>query len=133
MRKKTSLPVNINIAELISSNFPAVIDEYFKYQTIREQEETKRVEITAKANIEIERIRQQALILSQIFEKTFDERKEALNSFIKVLDHGIEQSNPEIINYALNSICFLIKENPVKMIKDMLYIVERKEDEIVEI
>lgn len=140
MRKKlpsvNSFPVNMKNSLNpfdVFQNFHTVMEVYLNYMKVKEEEETKRVQIVEEARVEIEKIRQQAHVLNHIFEKTFDERREMLQSFFKVLDYGIQQSNPDIINYALSSICLLVKESPVKMLGNLSDLVDRNSDGIAEI
>lgn len=110
-----------------------LIDKYFEYKNTKEQEETKRLMITKQAEVEIERIRQQALFLSRVFDRIFDERKKHLDQFIKVLDYGIENSNQQMVAHALAGIQDLVRYSPIRMLGEVREILDRERDEIVEI
>lgn len=121
----------INLLEF--ANYGSVVDAYIKYKNIKEQEETRRLEITKRAEVDIERIRQQAKFLNNLFDSIFDERREMLKSFMEVLDYGIRESNSEVINYALSSICLLVKESPIKDFQKIIDMFDKEREDVIEI
>jgi len=96
--------------------FADVVKENYK---IREEETTKRHNITAMKEFEIEKIKAQKEVLKDYFEKTFSERKENFNKLFDVLDKGIESNNLELIQLSLHSIVEIAKDSPLKQIEKL--------------
>lgn len=96
--------------------FADVVKENHK---IAEEERTKRHNITALKEFEIEKIQVQKEILKDYFEKTFTERQINFEKMFDALDKGIENNNLELIQLSLSSIVDIAKDSPLKQIEQL--------------
>ena len=78
-----------------------VYQAYQENHKITEIEKTKRKEIEALENIEIEKIKAQKEVIKEYFEKSFSERKENFKELFNALDKGIDGNNIELIQATL--------------------------------
>jgi hypothetical protein len=81
---------------------------------VTETETTKRAEISAIRDIEIEKIQAQKEVIKDYFEKTFSERDKSFDMMFKALDKGLETGNLEIVANSLHYIVDLAKTSPLK-------------------
>lgn len=86
---------------------------------VTEEEVTKRHNITAMKEFEIEKIQAQKEVLKDYFEKTFSERKINFDKMFDLLDKGIASNNSELIQLSLNSIVDMAKDSPLKHIEKL--------------
>ena len=86
---------------------------------VTEEEETKRQNIAAMKEFEIEKIQAQKEVLKDYFEKTFAERKGNFDRMFEALDKGIENNNSELIQLSLASIVEIAKDSPLKQIESL--------------
>jgi len=84
-----------------------------------EEETTKRHNITAMKEFEIEKIQAQKEVLKDYFEKIFSERKTNFDKMFDALDKGIENNNLELMQLALNSIVEIAKDSPLKQVEKL--------------
>lgn len=91
-----------------------IITSYAEYKQIVSQEKTKREQIRAWRDVELERIRAQEELLLTYLECTFDERKANFAKFFDVLDHAVETEDVSVINTTLESITALARTSPFK-------------------
>ena len=87
---------------------------------IHEEEEAKRVEIRARKEVDLERIRAQKAILENYLENTFSERKAVISGMFMALDKGIEANNNELIQQSLGAIVSIAKESPLAGIQSLV-------------
>jgi len=86
---------------------------------ITQEEQTKRTNINAMKEFEIEKIRAQKEVLKDYFEKTFIERRINFDKMFDILDRGIEENNLKLIELSLSSIIEIAKDSPLKQIEKL--------------
>ncbi len=86
---------------------------------ISQIEQTKRANINAIKEFEIEKIRAQKEVLKDYFEKTFSERRTNFDALFERLDKGIESGNLQLIQLALSVIVDIAKDSPLKQIEKL--------------
>lgn len=96
--------------------FADVVKENHK---VTEEETTKRHNITAMKEFEIEKIQAQKEVLKDYFEKTFAERRINFDKMFDALDKGIESNNLELIQLSLGSIVEIAKDSPLKQVEKL--------------
>jgi len=87
---------------------------------VREEERTKRAEIKAIRDVEIEKIQAQKEILKTYFEGIFSERKYMIEQMFDKLDKGIENNNLELIQMSMSSIVSIAQESPLKQVESLI-------------
>lgn len=98
-----------------------------EYQTIREQEITKRLEILSSRDINIEKIKAQRDLIKSFIDATFDERKQVLTAQIKGLDNALDKGDTAALKYCLDAMVNTIKSSPFENIADMHAQLENKD------
>jgi len=96
--------------------FVDVVKENHK---VSEEEKTKRKNIIAMKEFEIEKIQIQKEVLKDYFEKTFAERRTNFDKMFDVLDKGIESNNLELMQLALGSIVEIAKDSPLSQVEKL--------------
>lgn len=96
--------------------FADVVRENHK---VTEEEITKRDNITAMKEFEIEKVKAQKEVLKDYFEKTFAERRINFDKMFDALDKGIESNNLELIQLSLGSIVEIAKDSPLKQVEKL--------------
>jgi len=91
-----------------------IINTYADYKQVVSQEKTKREEISAWRDVELERIASQRELFLTYLECTFDERRANFAKFFEVLDHAVEIEAVDVIAKTLDSITILAKTSPFK-------------------
>lgn len=86
---------------------------------ISETEQTKRHEITAFKETELERIRSQRDVMKDYFERIFSEREKNFDNLFKAFDKGIESNNSQVIEQSLSTIIQIAEDSPLKQIKKL--------------
>ena len=86
---------------------------------IIQEETTKRENIVAIKEFEIEKIQSQKEILKEYFEKVFAERKILFDKMFDTLDEGIENNNLELIQLSLSSIVEIAKDSPLNQVEKL--------------
>jgi hypothetical protein len=99
--------------------FKAIVDAHKENHKVTEVERTKREEIGAYRDIEIEKIQSQKEILKSYFEDSFSERKENFNKLFDALDKGIELNNPELIMHTIRAITDIAKDTPLNKMHEV--------------
>jgi hypothetical protein len=97
--------------------FADVVQENHK---ITEEERTKRHNISAMKDIEIEKIQAQKEILKIYFDGIFSERKYMIEQMFDKLDKGIENNNLELIQMSMSSIVSIAQESPLKQVESLM-------------
>lgn len=117
-----------------SAGLLSLVNAWQTYQQVCQQEKTRRAEIRARAEVEIERIRAQADVLRQFIAETFAERRENFNRFFVQLEEGLHTGNDRQIEVALTLIVTQIKESPIRQAAEVMrQIRERKPGEIIDL
>lgn len=91
-----------------------IVTSYADYKKTASQEKTKRRQIQAWQEVELEKIRAQRDLFMMYLERTFDERKANFAKFFEVLDHAVETDAVDVIGKTLDSITTLAKTSPFK-------------------
>ena len=86
---------------------------------VTEEETTKRVNITAMKEFEIEKVQAQKEVLKDYFEKIFAERRTNFDRMFDALDKGIESNNLELMQLSLSSIVEMAKDSPLKQVEKL--------------
>ena len=97
--------------------FADVVKE--NHKTTKE-EQTKRENISAMRDIEIEKIRVQKKTLKAYFDGIFSERKYMIEEMFDKLDKGIESNNLELIQMSMSSIVSIAQESPLKQVASLM-------------
>jgi len=84
-----------------------------------EEQETKREEIRAQRDREIEIIRAQREMIMTYLDKTFDERRMIFNKQFEILDNAISKGDTELLATTLDSINQLATSSPFKSLLDL--------------
>lgn len=82
-------------------------------------EETKRVEIRSRMEVEVTRINAISNLLSDYLNKTFDERAELFDNYFAVLDKAIASGDSDLMGATLGSINSLAAQSPFKNLADL--------------
>jgi len=90
-----------------------------KNHKVTEEETTKRINITAMKEFEIEKVQAQKEVLKDYFEKTFAERRINFDRMFDALDKGIESNNLELMQLSLGSIVEIAKDSPLKQVEKL--------------
>lgn len=94
----------------------SVANETIKYT---EEQETKRVEINAKKDIAIEKIKTIERCIKDYLDKTFDERRSIFAKEFECVDVALKTRNLELLSVSLNSINSLAAQSPFKALADV--------------
>lgn len=97
----------------LANGINAVIGSVIEYKKIKEQEATKRTEITEKSKVEIEKIRALKESFLSYLDHEYNERSQVYKKFFETLDKGIETGNMEVIDAAMTGILAQVKEKPL--------------------
>lgn len=100
--------------------FNLLINAFKENHKVTEEETTKRHNISAIKEYEIEKIKVQKEIIKDYFEKTFSERKNNFQRMFDALDKGIENNNIEAIQASMTMIVTLSKESPLQDMKSLI-------------
>ena len=87
---------------------------------VTQEEKTKRANIHALRDVEIERIQAQKDVLKSYLEGIFSERKYMIEEMFDKLDKGIENDNLELIQLSMSSIVSIAKESPLKQVESLI-------------
>lgn len=94
----------------------SVANETIKYA---EEQETKRVEINAKKDVAIEKIKAIESCIKDYLDKTFDERRSIFAKEFECVDAALKMGNLELLSVSLNSINSLAAQSPFKALADV--------------
>jgi len=94
-------------------------DVYKENHKVSEIENTKRSNIQALKEVEIEKIKSQKEILKEYFENVFEERKNNFENLFDLLDKGIDSNNSSLIEQSLNAIITIAKDSPLNQINKL--------------
>ena len=97
-----------------------LIDAWKENKKIHEVETTKRADIQARKEVELERIQSQTKLLELYFENVFSERKQMISGMFDALDRGIETDNFDLTQQSLGSIVAIAKESPLAGIQSLV-------------
>jgi len=111
-----SKPSPIQALESLKT-FAEVVRENHK---VTEEETTKRANILAMRDVEIEKIQAQKEILKSYFNGIFSERKYMIEQMFDKLDKGIENNNLELIQMSMSSIVSIAQESPLKQVESLM-------------
>ncbi len=87
---------------------------------ITEEETTKRANIFAMRDVEIEKIQAQKEVLKTYFDGIFSERRYMIEQMFDKLDKGIENNNLELIQMSMSSIVSIAQESPLKQVESLM-------------
>lgn len=111
--------MNLNNPEEVLNAFcklQSVANETIKYS---EEQETKRVEINAKKDVAIEKIKTIERCIKEYLDKTFDERRSIFEKEFECIDKALNTGNIELLAISLNSINSLAAQSPFKALADI--------------
>jgi len=117
-RLKTTIPAPTPAQAI--DGFKMLLNSFNENHKISEEEQTKRININAMKEYEIEKIKLQKEVIKDYFEKSFSERKSNFNRMFDALDKGIENNNIEAIQASMNLIITLSKESPLKEVQSLM-------------
>lgn len=95
-----------------------MVQAYKEYKVVQEQEISKRVQIKAMRDIQIEQIRAMKETMIFYMAHTFEERAYTLSKMFDVLDQGIASNNSEIVDKTLHGIITTVQTNPLSNFHD---------------
>jgi hypothetical protein len=84
-----------------------------QWRTIKEQEKTKRHDISANRDIIIEDIRARRDVFIKSLEMNYRERATVYDNLFKALDSALESGNVDMASLAMGGIVEQIKNNPL--------------------
>ncbi len=90
-----------------------IVNHVTTWQTIKQQEETKRREISAKRDVLIENIRAERDAFMEVIQQNYKERAVVYKELFERLDQSISSGNIEIAQLAMSGIVEQIKNNPL--------------------
>lgn len=93
---------------------------YNENKKTKETETTKRCEIKARKEVDLEIIRNQTEIIESYLENIFSDRKIMISGMFIILDKAIESNNQELIQQSLASIVAIAKESPLAGIHNLV-------------
>ncbi len=114
--KKTSAVPVISLATVTKDLFKAFSD----YRQACETEKTRRECIKAEKDIVIERIRNEKEILSTYLRETFRERNLVLEKILSSLDRALNENNTEVACKAMEQIEGVIRNSPLREIREIM-------------
>jgi hypothetical protein len=89
-----------------------------EWQNIKQQEKTKRLEISAKRDILIENIHAERDAFLEVLRLNYEERSKIYEELFSRLDQSLESGNIEIAQLAMSGIVEQIKANPLPSFGD---------------
>ena len=98
-------------------NLQNIVAAYSNYKVIESQEITKRHDIEAHRDVELEKIRSVREIFLQYLDKSFDERKKNFAGYFKQLDKAVANQDVGAINAVLQGIMSLAATSPFRDLK----------------
>lgn len=117
-----------------SAGLLSLVNAWQSYQQVCQQEKTRRAEIRARAEFEIERIRAQADVLRQFITQTFAERRENFDRGFALLEEALRTGNDKGFETALTLIVTLIKESPIRQAQEVMRLIrERQPGQVVDL
>ncbi|MGK7881267.1 MAG: hypothetical protein AB4060_14380 [Crocosphaera sp.] len=96
-----------------------IVTSYTEYLKIKEQEKTKRHEITTKEKITIAEIQAKRDLLINYLEFSFDERAKNFNSLFQLVDQAIDNEDNQQLSLALQGIIALAQSSPFDGLTDL--------------
>jgi len=84
------------------------------YLVVKEQEETKRAEISAKKEVFLAEIETKKEFIISYLDKTFDERASNFKKYFGIVDNALQNDKTEELIAGLNAINELAKSSPFK-------------------
>ncbi len=112
--------------EMIINAVNNIFSAAFEYGKIKEEEETKRVEIISSSNEAIERIRASKEIFLEFLKQEYNERYFVYSELFKRLDQAIEKQDVEVVSLVMSGILEQIKKNPFANFKEFKEALENK-------
>lgn len=91
-----------------------VVQEYFAFRKVVEEQKTERERIIAHRDIAVRTIEAERDTILEYFKLRFAERTEALGGFFQVLHRAVEEKNDRAMDIALAGILGIIKDSPLK-------------------
>jgi len=107
------------IPKMVENSFN-ILDSINEYHKTTENAKTRREEIRAYKDIEIEKIKSQKNILETYLKGIFIERSNIINRSFDVLDNAIENNNIELIQQSLSVVVTIAKESPLSGVQNLL-------------
>lgn len=92
----------------------AIVTTYGDYRKVVAQEKTKRAQIDAWRELNLEKIRAQREILLTYLDRTFDERKANFKKLFEVMDSALDAGQTELLTKTLDSVTQLAKTSPFR-------------------
>ena len=83
------------------------------WQKVKQEEQTKRHEISAKRDVLVENIRAERDAFMVVLQANYKERSVVYNELFERLDQSIETGNMEVAQLAMSGIVEQIKSNPM--------------------
>lgn len=97
-----------------------MVDQVTELMRIREIEQTKREEISARKDVAIATINSQKEIILECMSRLFAERAAVLQEGFKVIDHALERNDAQMLNAALASMVQVIQTSPFQAIQQVV-------------
>ncbi len=97
----------------------AMVNSVTEFGRVREQERTKRVAVTAYADLERQRIQAASSVLSDYFEKTFAERRNNFDALFTRLDAATEAGDASSMAASLDALVKIAQTSPLADLGDL--------------
>lgn len=110
---------NIVTPEMLFTGLERMREAVAQYHSIREHEQTKRVDIEAQKEVALERIRSERAIIEQALSSDAMARNTALVGHFNVLDKVLETGNVEALHVVMESLNRTIEKSPLKDLAEL--------------
>lgn len=118
-KKATATKVPADPAMLIEAA-ERMVNAVAHCKAICEQEKTKRADISARKEVEIERIKAQRSALELAINNTFKERRVNFDRLFDALDQGIAKGDLDVMNIAMGGIIAQIQSPAMKEVGQIM-------------
>jgi len=100
--------------------FHSLIDAYREEQSLRRD----RSKIEATRDVVLTEITQRYQLYHRVFDRIFDERKEAIDRHFDIIDHGISAKDKELIIQGLQGLSTIVASSPFASLQDLSKLLE---------
>ncbi len=116
-----------------ASGFNTLITAWKDYQNTAQIESTQRERIWADRDVKLAAIKEQAAIMRQMIESTFQERSQNFERYFTLLDQGFANGNDQQINAALTMIVEQTKVNPMAQAIQLMHSINDPDVKVIEL
>lgn len=96
-----------------------IVQAYWNYQNVAEQEQTKREEIAVKRELILEHIQAQRDVMMEAIKCTFAEREKVIEKHFNLIDQAVASNDNQQLAMALQGVTEVIKSSPFAAFADL--------------